>query len=540
MSLANNVDPRSSGLPDTSFFYKPDEAFSSMQKRYELGIGIKDTVASTVVPFTRIGPDPYKNYQATPDRPLLDLSLINQRVLLKPGGDQAAPLPDNYQKIISFLPDELRTAFENPPLTEPLLIAMDKTFSGASTALGIFDGIGQAPPVDSPIEEDGIAFNQLPNTLSKTLTTLGNQWLPAFNSALETIGRNDPNYDSLSNLLNQTSESFGNFQNLLTALQQDPPPKNLNDIKAKVSDDVNRLNDLYNSKENGSDLQLLGSLLNALTLLSSALTTDKGNPSVMLAASLGNMGIESSKNPSGVLGPGLASINQTLANGLSDLYLPNATPGDKQMLNNLLNLGSVYGLGIGSTLANANYGEAALDYPRLNAFGYEVGMTFLSNTSALPKVFGLIGSAAGISEANLPAASKALSAAFLIQLVYTGAKGNASSFESLTKIVGGPLSQSLADIENDLNSGIGNGTVSGEKVNAINVGVTHARLALAQEDYEGFLSALQNLFEEMGTHSDQVNKDMKSISANGEVIQNAFNGATREGSEAITGIQRMA
>jgi hypothetical protein len=540
MSLANNLDPRSSGLPDTSFYYKPDEAFMSMQNRIQLGLGVKDTLGAVIVPFTQMQ-NPSKNYQATPDRPLLDLSLINQRVLLKPSGEPEVPKTAYYQQIISLLPDELRAAFENPPLTDPLLIAMDKTFNGASTAVEVFDGISKPPPPDSRMEEHGIAFQQLPVTLSQSLADFGNHMLPAMRESLSEIGRNDPQYDNLSDLLNQTSDSFNGFQNLLNALDQSPPPKNLSDLKAKVSDDVTRLNDLYNSKDNGSNLKILGSFVNALNVLSSALTTENGNPSVMLASYLGNMGIETAKNPGGgVLGPGLSTFNQNLANGLSDLYLPNATAGDKQALNHLLNLTSVFGLGAASSLANANYGEASLDYPNLNAFGYEVGMAFLSNTSALPKTFGLIGSAAGIADANLPAAANAMSAAFLSQLVYVGAKGNASSFESLVRLVGEPLSNSLAGIENDVNAGISNGVVSGDKANAINVSLTHARLALENEDYEGFASALHNLFSEMGTNGDSVNADLKLIKGNGEVIQNAFNGATREGSEPITGIQRMA
>jgi len=390
------------------------------------------------------------------------------------------------------------------------------------------------------MESNAIAFGNLPITLSESFSSFGTQLLSGMGDGLESLGRNDPNYDSLSDLLNQTIDSFDGFQKLLGAIGQSPQPQNINDIKGKVSDDVNRLSDLYNSKDNGSDLQLLGSFVNALTFLSSALTTTKANPSLMLAASLGNIGIETSKSSTGTLGPGLAAINQNVSSGLSALYLPEGTPGEKKLLSQLLNTTSVYGLGVGTSLANANYGEASLDYPKLNNFGYEAGLAFLSNTSALPKMFGLLGSAAGISSGTIDGASKSMSASFLIQLVYAGAKGSPSSFESLVNLVSGPLSKSLTDVENDLNTGISNGTVSGDKANAINVGLTHARLALENEDYDGFLASLHNLFDEFGTNSNQIQQDLKTIKANGEVIQNAFLGATKEGSEAITGIQRMA
>lgn len=538
MSLANNVDPRSSGLPDTSFYYKPDEAIMSMQNRAQLGM-IKDTLGAVVVPFTQMQ-NPSKNYQATPDRPLLDMNLINVRVLLKPNGD-APPEPGPfYNAIISYLPEDLQAQFNNPPLTDPLLIAMDKVFNGAATGLSLFDSINKAPPLDSPMESNMIAFGNLPTTLSESFSSFGSQLLSGLGNGLQLLGRNDPNYDSLSNLINQTSDSFDRFQQLLGAIKQSPQPQNLNDLKDKVSDDVNRLSDLYHSKDNGSDLQLLGSFVNALTLLSSSLTTTQANPSLMLAASLGNMGIETSKSSTGVLGPGLAAINQNVSAGLGALYMPERTPGDKNLLTQLLNTTSVYGLGVGTSFANANYGEASLDYPKLNNFGYEAGLAFLGNTSALPKMFGLLGSAAGISSGNIEGASKAMSASFLLQLVYAGAKGSPSSFESLVNLVSEPLSKSLADVEQDLNTGISNGTISGEKANAINVGLTHARLALENGDYEGFSISLNNLFEEFGTNSDQVQKDLKTIKSNGEVIQNAFSGANKEGSEAITGIQRMA
>lgn len=539
MTLANSFDPRSSNLPDSSYYNKPDEAFMSMQNRVQLGIGTKDTLGQVIVPFTQMQ-NPSKNYQATPDRPLLDLSLINARVLLRPNGD-ATPEPGPlYQSIIALLPRELQESFQNPPLTAPLLIAMDKVFQGVANTLSVYDALAVPPPLDSPAESNGIAFNRLPETLSKSFTSLGNQLLPALNDSLENIGRNDPNYDSLSNLLNQTRESFSGFQNLLAALGESPPPSNINDLKSQVSDDVNRLNSLYNSKDNGSDLTILKSFLNALTLLSSALTTTKGNPSVMLAASFGNIGIESSKSAGGTLGPGLATINQSVANGLNALYSPNGSPGDKQTLNQLLNIVSVLGLGLGAQFASHDYGEASLEQPNLSRFGYDVGMTFLSNTSGLTKLFGLAGSAAGIDDRHIGAASKAMSAAFLVQLAYAGSSGNASSFESLMKLIGGPLSNQLTDIENDINAGISNGTISGEKANTANVGITHARLALANEDYEGFLSALNTMFDETGTSSEQVNRDLKLVKGNADVIQNAFSGATREGSESITGIQRLA
>lgn len=536
MSLANNVDPRSSGLPDTSFYYKPDEAYMSLQNRAQLGL-VKDTLAAAI-PFTQIQ-NPYKNYQATPDRPLLDMSLVNERVLLKPNGE-APPEPGPfYNTLISYLPDDLQAQFNNPPLTDPLLIAMDKVLKGAANGLSLFDSLNKAPPLDSPMESNAIAFGNLPITFSESFSSFGSRLLSGMGSGLASLGRNNPNYDSLTNLLNQTSDSFARFQQLLSALGQSESP-NLNDLKGKVSDDINRLSNLYHSKDNGSELQLLGSFVNALNLLSSALTTEKGNPSLMLAASLGSIGLETSKSAAGVLGPGLAAINQSVSAGLSALYLPEGTPGEKNLLTQLLQLSSVYGLGLGSSFASADYGEASLDYPKLNQFGYEAGLAFLSNTTALPKFFGLLGTAAGLPADSIAGASKAMTASFLLQLVFTGAKGNPSTFESLVNLVSGPLAKSVTDIEQDLNAGISNGLISGDKANAINVGLTHARLALENDDYDGFLTSLHALLDAFGTGADQIQKDLKAIKANGEVIQNAFSGAAKEGSEGITGIQRMA
>lgn len=536
MTLANNLDPKQPGLPDTTFFWQPD-AGDVAQKKAALGI-VNDSVGTVVVPFTQMQ-QPY-NYQAPSNRPLLDFSLEMQRILLKSDEEPSQEPSGFYQTLLSYLPEDIRTAITARPLTDPNMIALNNVLIGADKVKQALTNVATPLPDESLAADSAYHYENLADSFSLNALNTGQEVMGGLQNTLTDIGRNDFHFDNLSNLLQDMGENLDSFKALDQAMHQPVPPANLNTMKEEVAASFDRLNTLFNSKDNGGNLQALKPLLNALSTVATALTATNANPSIAIGSYIGSIGQYSSENGTGIIGKGLEASLSGTNQDFASLFLPDGTSGDKATFSGLLTMGTLLMQGLSAHVNNISYSEDTLERdPKVSQFTYQIGMTLLSNTTALEQFSTYIASASGISEANQPVAAKALSAHFLLGLAYAGAKGSPSEFENLVTLIANPLADRFQALEDAVNNSVSQGSLSGQKAEGTNVFLSQARIALQNEDYNGFASALESLYELNGTSGDEIKRDYKYLGESLNTFDKAVSGSFSNDTNTLTGIQRM-
>ncbi len=532
MTTAMPPDRNQPGLPDTSYYYKPDD---SMVLQNKATIGLQPDLGPIIVPFTQLSTAQPWKYQSNANRPTLDLSLETQRVILKPGGEAPPPSSGTYNSLVSGLPPHLQTAlapFQDPDVDtstlDPNIVTLHQVLTYSATTVDTLQNAGRPAPPGSPEELDSIGYSQMPQVATGSLLADNQVILPSGQTFLNQLGPNYPHYDDMSNLLGQTQASSNGIAATTTAPNH-APPEHVAAMRASTADDTGRLSGVYSNTDHGNQLQILGPVIGSQNVLAASQTIAPSNPALGLGLSVSTIGLNSSESRTGPVGSGMESVNTSVSNGLLTAFNPDATPGNAMLFQNGVALTSVVSTGVGTYAAS-----------NTSSFGYELGLSVAAHSGILPNVFGTFAGSAGFSESAQPIVGHALTALTLTNLVNAGAQANPRASEAYFDSVREPLTTSVGIVGQSVSEGIANGTITGPGAQAVSVGLTQAHLSLQNGDWEGYSSSVNNLVGQTGTSTPQVQSNMNSVGRTTSMVVTSTSSGIADNASVQTSVQRMA
>lgn len=493
----------------------------TMVNRAALGI-MPDTLE---IPFSKMGGEVWK-YRSDPSRPTL-----------KPVGTTRTNTPEGeamddswkgpFEQLVNRLPAQTKARlvedmFKPYEMRNSEYVILENTLLTTAKGLSWLEAAQKPTPPDSPEMErlhrnQGLAGHALRGAAQQNA-----QILSGAEQFLAKVGPNYAQHDHLLAFATQASELQGELEALLQQVQQggEPPaPEDLADLANRAT----TLSTLFARVTKGPDLQILNPMLQALAAVASALSLTPTTPSLFFGLKMATTGLFKSDSAAGLLGAEFEALLQALMGGLAGKVLQKGGSAKQLMLLMML-LGTLTGAGtLGALLSEFGIGA----FPAKSEADERVGKrkTFallaqMLSKSGLLKIWGeLIGEASGCDKKGQATLANATDLLTLLGMALTGAQGN---LEKAPPFLEGLQDNLVEDIEALESEG-----------QALNVALLQAKIALKDNNVQGFLKSLETAFSLANTTPERLMEDLEEFDLLGNLLQRTCQ-PHNEASQSVT------
>lgn len=511
-------------------------AWTEVNKQY-LGI-VKDSIEQA---FTQMNPRYitagfFGGYRSSEDQPLLDHPLENMRVL-----QGFAPLSDddwksNYNALVKQLPAEIQTRLNEE---------MSKNFEDRSAAFTALDNLlsltarlqAKLNMADEPsAPESPIAvrttYNQMfPFIAMQGMIEQGHEIVHATKEHVMEKGANYFHFDGLNHMIDETSTALEDLKQLLSEARESGGDQRTLERLTLLADHTEALKSEFQRSNYKEELQILGPTLNVLSMISTAWSVSgTGSPTLFIGLTLALIGVESSQS-TGLFGNSFSKLARGVAQGVQSTLIPEANIGQKKMLELLA--ATSFGLlaGLTSSSVESGFGPFPLQHgpghvQSARFFAFELALLLAQSSGALQSVFETFAQAAGSKgKATADAGELLAQSAALIMILTAVRQGRQDP--SLLVEGNEKYLEKAAQTASKL-------FINGEnEAGPPSVALEQAKIALSNQDHDGFLQVFANLLDNIDTSLEELTNDIKTISDSARVITNH---AADTDDQPITGI----
>lgn len=490
-------------------------------------------------------------YEATPEKPVLDLSLFRVRS----NSSALDNFPDDTW--LAFKADLLNNlAAINPEIAQwmqaqsqlplemrsPDYAVTDAILNVFAQSLAWLSFVNNPPDVES-IETHNAQYQALPFVALESLIAEGTAIMSSAADFLLTQGHNYPGFDGYINVINQLDSSLQALQDLAIELNSDNPPADIAQQLQGLAASINTLYTQYQNTSLGNDLQILGPTLLSLNLVAASLSLDTASPSLLLALSLANTGLNASDSLTGFIGNAWSTVAAGLTDGILSTFAPQASQGSQQIFDNLVTISLISAACLGTILGNTEISGLPTNDPADSAlatqFYTDLALNLLVNTGLLSSLNGAIADTAISNPAANAVAVEVLNLADLIILASAASNGNEGKLQGYLEGLQSPISYALDTISTYVTDALNNGSISGDTAEGIGVYLQEARVAVQQGDYGGFLNAYSGAEELLGVTSENLSNDFNLLANFADLLMFSFTEGTNDQTNTQTGIVQV-
>lgn len=460
-------------------------------------------------------------YRASAENPILDHPLESTRVLTT-----ADPLVDTswettYNDLLGMLPSDQQEAYQyelSLPLNQrsEAFIAIDSVLRGAAQLMAQLDTIPDTFSTDS-LQGVRTVLNQLlPIAALKGSLDYGLELLVAAQSYLLSEGANLPGFDGYVDTLKQLETAVGLLQNVDTSLATTTDGQLSSDAIASANQAailLAALSSQLSRTGSGTDLQITASLAETLSIVALALALPNTSSSpLFIALALATLGIYTSGSDTGIIGSNIQSLVDSLANG--------STASGDAFLTALLAATITITVGLSSLAVELGIGSyvipADADAATIRSLALQAAIQLIAASGIATNFFTEAAAVSGTDSTAQTQYAQFLTAVVLIIIDLAAASQTgqpASTFmewQTTYLATGLNAAQTL------------NLTTDDTQAAQAQVAIETALAALENNDWTGFNSAIESLFENLGISPDALPTEFNTISDAATTVQSAI------------------
>lgn len=457
-------------------------------------------------------------YRSTASRPLLDHPLESTR--MKQAFDQ--PLDEGWQgtygELVGRLPPELQKRFlaeGRKPFEQrnTNFVALDNLLTATAKTLTQLHIVSQ-PAGEESLEAARTLLNQLlPIAALKGSIENGSEIGQSLQDFLASEGANYRYFDGFNNALGQTQEVLRMMERVNAGLNTTPNGELSPQTKAiagKAADLLASISSQLARIGTDTDLQILQPTLKALEIVATSLALPHTHSaSLFIALSIAAIGLKAQDSETGVIGPSLAILLDSLSQGVSTGTMPDQTPAGHAFFG-LLNAFSVAAfISLASQTVETGLGIFPMRDPQDGAnarfFTFEAALELAINSGFVPELYRTFIEASGGGEKAQMTGSSIAAPLIYLFAILSGAQA---------------VKHAPTDLISSQASHLDRGLIAGEEVSeqvdneqaiATTIAIKQAIIALSNHDYEEFLGIFNGLLESIGTSLEALQTDIETI-----------------------------
>lgn len=338
---------------DRSFFYAggpPPNSEAQISLDFKGGALINQAVTGRARPEDAIDSYllkgmPYGRDRSEANKPTLESPLMNFRVLTKEFQKENTQFLNTFDALKNRLPEELKSRLNEemalpPAERSPIFSGLNQTLS--LTAMLII-WLKQASNPDN-MSTNALRMALLNLNLTSQATQQLLEQMEVFLregfALMRRIGANHPDYDRMLKFLAEAQEAFKLMKQISDEEErqkkrgaqgesEDTLQKKRQQIQAIVNK-IHAIHRNYHHTVADSEMQILGTLLNALSIVAQSQTLDQGLRSVLWGLLVAHTGDEKGTSQAQSSGKAIQKVLQTLSKLLFYKYHQEAHPGLEQ------------------------------------------------------------------------------------------------------------------------------------------------------------------------------------------------------------------
>lgn len=477
------------GGPPTPQQYELSTSAAQVNAQINLGI-TSDMLENPVSNMMRTA---VWKYLANASNPNLTTYLSQMRVSTAVKDESDTLQNEHFTRLWNALPDDVLQRY-NLEMTlpaeeqDPAFINLRTTVQMMAYFAAWVSGANPSTDVSKEALERNAAYLSLPEQAQRGMVSTGLELLQGMRQYLETIGRNNPVFDSLSPFINQ-------FDAAITELNSSSKA----DL-SKLAGDLEIWTTQF-QRYSGNDLQVLGQLMPLMSLVAAAGALGTGSASLLLGLGTAFIGINRADSSTGILPSDLSALVSLLSTGMLATLLPNADKGSVQLLKLLTS-----GLYIGAVTIAA-LARDGLSTPLL----FDLSMTAALSSNVFTTVTEAIAAAAGATERTKELAGSALSLTTVLLMIMAYAGKDQARAAALAESFKPYLSGWIEQLEPVVSSAAGRSNDS--KITSLNVHLQQGKVALETDNYPEFIATVESMLEGIAPARNK-NEEMNSFTAN--------------------------
>lgn len=540
-----NVGPGAGEFLGTHRIPQQRESETSAFAQYsKAGTGIlPDSVAQVLTELTpryQFGYLGGFGYNVAKDRQVLDHPLDTVRTTIGLTELPSSSWMPLYDELVQLLPPDVLKVFlyqrDQVPLADrsSAYVDIDNLLKTTARVLAQLESSSQPAAPDSMENTHNIIRLLFPYVTLQGVTQNGNDMANAVYNFLAEEGANFPNFDAFINVLGQM-KVINNLMQQVNEGLNDTPGGQLNpstrETALKALELLSTLNGQLANVSLGNDLQILQTTLTAMeTILTAIAQPNIALGTLYLSLSMAMIGINSAENETGIVGPDLAAVLQTLSQAVSEGLIPeNEWPG-AQLLSKLVTASvliytSLAALavteGIGP-VPNKDVAPTAAD----RFFSFELIVALTVNSGVIQEIYKEAITASGGDATAQDSGSVVLAQLAHLFIILAGAQMAQQSPDSLLEDNSKNLKDGI-DTAAELNTT----TPDSEVEVAYSVALGQMQIAIENKDYDGLIQALDGLVESFGVPPEKLQTDIAGL---GTFISDLFNVAGQVNSDEMT------
>lgn len=463
-------------------------------------------------------------YKSTSSNPLLDHPLESSRFPSSNYQSTATIWTSVYENLINNFPPDVLARFNleaNKPfeLRSLNFIALDNVIQTAAKFIAQAEELGSQPQASSLEGARTILNLLLPFAALRGAYANSSEVLQAAQQFLANQGANYQYFDGFNNLFNQLESPL----NLLAFVDQ-----SLNDTvngqlsstataaAAKAARQLAALGTSLETISLGSDLQMMRSTIYTLELVATSLSLQNTHTApLFIALSLASIGIFTSQSSAGILGPSMEALILGINQGLNSNLMASNNKAGNDLLSMATTLSFAAFISLSTLALDTGLGifPGNRDPSELGAskfFAFETALLLASSAGFLETFYKEILAVSGGNEQAQLLGGSTLSQLAILLIILSNPQSN--RFAQLIENEAAYLNQgmtSAAALEKAL-----------EENPSAAIALQLAFSALESKDYEGFLNALNNGLESLGTSQESLTQDLSKLKDLSSIIVN--------------------
>ncbi|MEC7839977.1 MAG: hypothetical protein VX777_08065 [Chlamydiota bacterium] len=298
---------------------------------------------------------PYGRNATEPSKPTLQFPFMSFRMLKKGDTKDNKQFEQAYQNLLNDLPKDLREKLKSQidlPIAsrDPVYSGLDKTLSLTAITMGWLEKIAK------PLNEDSEEYRHAQSNLELTEKAIHNLILQGERVIrdgllyLQKMGRNHPQYDSLLQFLKDIARTIKllkkiigqtNYKEKDSEENSEDDEDNENEKKAQkpsktylknASAFIDSVNEEYHHKSDQEQLQMIGAILQSISVLNSTQSLNAGLKSILYGMVTLHIGISTQESEAGIIGAETKKYIDTYSKILTEAFLRDLSPGERLLI----------------------------------------------------------------------------------------------------------------------------------------------------------------------------------------------------------------
>lgn len=294
---------------------------------------------------------PYGRNPTQANKPTLEFPMSTLRMLKGSFEGTDKNYENQLNKLLNLLPEEMKNRLSQemqmrPGQRDPVYTSLQKTLSFIAMAMvwASARGLAEEPStIDSRFAAKNLALTEkaLQNLISQ-----GEDILKSGYAYLKKVGSNHPNFDELLKILNEASHALKLLKRLSDENSRhkkkqqheelDEEKEHLKAMEEAILQILERTARHTRNGRKSSELQIVGSALKAMALISKTKTVNGGMRSLFFGSIIAVIGIDTGTSKAGLIGPSTKRFIDTIAATLGETYLKDYGPAAKRLLPDLI------------------------------------------------------------------------------------------------------------------------------------------------------------------------------------------------------------